>query len=69
MTQSLLQLDPALPIFVPRLGQFGFVHVLRDDGIEHDTLFLCWLNDGTIWWLPQSQVRGCENATIGRGKS
>ena len=26
-------------------------------------------DDGTIWWLPQSQVRGCENATIGRGKS
>ena len=64
----MLQLNPPIPVWVPSRNQSGFCVGWIDYTQEHDTLWKTILADGTIWDLPQSEVRGIENTTMGRPK-
>ena len=65
----ILQLNPPLPVFVPGRGT-GLAHFLRDYGPEHyDYWTIIFDAGGEIWTLPNTEVRGQVNVTIGRTKS
>jgi hypothetical protein len=62
----MLQLHPMLPVDTCKGA--GFAFVLIDYGQEHDTLYKTIITaTGEIWDLPQSQVRGVKNISMGRG--
>ncbi len=65
MSQQLLQLDPMLPVRTVK-GD-GFAFALIDYGQEADTLYKVIITETSeIWDLPQSQVRGAKNISMGR---
>lgn len=61
----LIQLEPMLPVMTPK-GK-GFAFVLIDYGQEFDTLFKTIISaTGEVWDIPQSQIRGVVNISMGR---
>ncbi len=63
----ILQLDPPWPVTTSKGA--GFAMALIDYSQEHDTLFkVCITETGEFWDLPQSQVRGVQNISMGRMK-
>lgn len=61
----MIQLEPMLPVRTPH-GP-GYAFVLIDYGQEFDTLYKTIITaTGEIWDLPQSQVRGVKNYSMGR---
>lgn len=65
----IVQLDPPIPVWIPSRAQAGLAHLVMDDGIEHDTLWVVFLMDGEVWTFRQAEIRGQANATLGRGAS
>jgi hypothetical protein len=62
---NLLQLDPALPIETPK-GK-GLAHILIDYGIEHDLIWVCFIDEtGECWSFGNKYVKAQNNITIGR---
>lgn len=66
MSQSMLQLNPALPVVTPK-GK-ALAHVLIDYGLDHDVVWLCFQDDGEIWCWRNQDVRAQTNITYGRDK-
>jgi hypothetical protein len=65
----ILQLDPPIPIFAPNHGGAGFCFAWIDYSQEHDTIWKCLITATQDWWdIPQPQVKGIENITMGRKK-
>ena len=65
---TLLQLNPPLPVETPKGS--GLAHVLIDYGIEHDLLWVVFIDHtGECWTVPNKEVRAVENWTAGRGRS
>src|SRR5580692_5608870 len=65
---KMLQLNPSIPVMTPH-GP-GFAVGWIDYSQEHDTIWKCCITQtGDFWDLPQSQVRGIENITMGRPKA
>ena len=63
----ILQLDPILPLETSR-GR-GFAFAMIDYSQEHTTIFKVIVTaTGEIWDVPQNEVRGCVNWTMGRGR-
>lgn len=63
--RTMIQLDPMLPLETQR-GK-GFAFALIDYSQEHDTLYKVIISaTGEIWDIPQSQVRGVVNISMGR---
>lgn len=63
----MLQLDPPLWLTTPK--GLGLAHVLIDGGLEHDLLWVCFINDtGEVWTFSNENVRAAKNITIGRTK-
>jgi hypothetical protein len=61
----ILQLNPPWPIETAKGA--GYAMALIDYSQEHDTLFkVCITATGEFWDLPQSQVRGVRNISMGR---
>ena len=44
----------------------GCLWAMLDYGPEADTLFLVCLNNGELWWLPQSEIRAYPNQSLQR---
>jgi hypothetical protein len=63
----ILQLNPPIPL--QTLKGPGLAHFIDDQGIESESFWVVFLNTGQIWWFPNSQVRACENFTVGRVKN
>lgn len=61
-----VRLDPPIPLETKR-GR-AFAHFMYDPGDERDALWVCFMNDGQIWWVPNNEVRACENLSLGRIK-
>lgn len=60
------QLDPPLPVHVMGSGN-AVAHLVIDYGPEYDLLWVCILDrDGEIWTVPNPDVRGRWNQTLGR---
>ena len=62
----IVQLDPPIPVWIPARAQAGLAHLVMDDGIEHDTLWVVFLMDGEVWTFRQAEIRVQANVTLGR---
>lgn len=63
----ILQLNPPLPFETPKGS--GFAHFLIDNGIEHQNVWIVFLNDtGECWCFENPDIRMSHNLTIGRQK-
>jgi len=60
------QLDPPLRFYVPERGRCGTAHLVTDYGIDHDRVWTLIMDDGEVWDVPNSRVRGVVNVTAGR---
>ena len=61
------QIDPMLPLDTPK-GE-GFAFWRTDYSQEHDTLYSVIITaTREVWDLPQPQVRGVKNISMGRTK-
>jgi hypothetical protein len=64
----IVQLNPTIPVFTPR----GPGHCVAwiDYSQDHNTLWKVMLDDGgEVWDFPQSDIRGVENFSLGRGRA
>lgn len=64
----LLQLEPMLPVYVPKFDMEGYAFLVETLTQEHYTLFTLALDNGEIWILPNTDVRFCVNYTQQRVK-
>jgi hypothetical protein len=62
----MLQLNPSIPFWHPATRQPVEAILVTDYGPEHATMFTVIRRDGQVWMVPQSELRGLENATLGR---
>lgn len=62
----MLQLNPILPVFVPRFNIEGFAFLVTRESQEHYTIFTVALDNGEIWDLSNREVRFCVNHTMDR---
>ena len=61
----ILQLNPPIPVKTPK-GK-GIAHVLIDYGIEHDLLWVCFINKtGECWTFNNSKITAGNNISIDR---
>lgn len=61
----MLQLNPPIPCETPMGSAFCIAFI--DYGQEHDTLWKCIITaTGEVWDVPQPQVRGVKNISMGR---
>jgi hypothetical protein len=62
---NLLQLDPVIPVSTPKGN--GMAHVLIDYGMEHDLIWVCFIDEtGECWSFSNKFIRAQKNITIGR---
>ena len=61
---TLVRIDPAIPLRTSR-GK-AYAHFIDDCGDEREAMWVCFCQDGQIWWVPNSQVRACVNFSLGR---
>lgn|SRR5574337_1152692 len=59
----IIQLNPPIPLITPD-GK-GIAHFMIDYGVEHDLIWVVFLEDGEIWCFLNKDVRAVENLTIG----
>lgn len=61
----ILQLNPPMPVICPK-GK-AVAHFIVDHGIEHDILWVCFLDDsGECWTYNNKMIRAQKNETMGR---
>jgi hypothetical protein len=66
MSQSMLQLNPPIPVTTPR-GK-ALAQVLIDYGPEHDLIWVCFELDGEAWCWRNQDIRAQTNITYAREK-
>lgn len=64
----ILQLQPMLPVYVPRFKIEGFAFLVYRDSQEHHTMFTVALDNGEIWDLNNKELRFCINKSVERVK-
>ncbi len=60
------QLNPPLPIWIPEQGRSALAHLVIDYGMECDLIWVCFVDNGEIWSLPNPRVRAQWNITMDR---
>ncbi len=60
------QLNPPLPLWIPEQHRTALAHLVIDYGPEHDLIWVCFVDNGEIWCLPNSRVRARWNITMDR---
>ncbi len=63
-----IQLNPTIPVYVPKFDMEGYAFALESNSLEHYLMFHIIMDNGEIWSLPQVQVRGCINYSAMRNK-
>lgn len=59
------QLNPPLPVVTP-MGK-ALAHIVIDQGIEHNLLWVCFLDgNGECWTFGNPVIRAQKNITCGR---
>ncbi len=66
MAGLILQLDPMIPVYVPRFDMEGFAFIATRYSQEHYIVFTIALDNGEIWELDNRYVRFCKNVTVDR---
>ena len=64
----LLQLEPMIPVYIPKFDTEGYAFLVETLTQEHYTLFTVSLDNGEIWILPNTEVRFCINYTQQRAR-
>lgn len=64
----MIQLNPMIPIYVPRFGLEGFAFLVTRESQEHYVLFTVALDNGEIWELNNKELRFCKNISMEREK-
>jgi hypothetical protein len=65
---NMLQLEPMIPVFVPKFNMEGYAFIATQLSQEHHILFTIALDNGEIWELNNKEVRFCKNITMEREK-
>jgi len=61
----IIRIDPPLPLETPK-GK-GMAHFLIDYGIEHDLMWVCFINQtGECWTWRNNDIKLEKNITMGR---
>ena len=61
-----IRLDPPIPLETVKVP--AMAHFLNDCGDERDIQWVCFLENGQIWWIPNTDVRACKNFSLGRSE-
>jgi hypothetical protein len=61
---SVTQLHPPIPVVVA--GRKALAHALIDYGVEYDLMWVCFLDNGECWTVPNPDVRADDNWTFKR---
>ena len=62
----MLQLNPMIPIMRVSDGMRGFAFMCIDYSQEHHLLFVCGMDNGEIWTLPNKAIRFTQNISLNR---
>ena len=62
----MLQLNPMLPVYVPRFKMEGYAFLVTQFSQEHRLLFCVALNNGEIWELNNTEMKFCSNVSMER---
>lgn len=62
----MIQLNPMLPIVRVSDSMKGYAFLVIDYSQEHNLMFTCIMNNGEIWTLKNSEIKGEQNITLGR---
>lgn len=62
------QLNPPLWLYVPEKGMAGLAHFMLFPSLEDSIYWVCFMDSGEIWTLPNERVRAHKNVTLGRGE-
>lgn len=62
----MIQLNPMIPVFIPRFNCEGYAFLVMKESQEDYTLFTIALTNGEIWELSNREVRFCVNHTVDR---
>lgn len=61
----ILQLQPPIPLETPKGS--GLAHLIIDDGMEFDLVWVVFINDtGECWSFRNPEIRMQTNLTLGR---
>jgi len=66
MIQSMLQLNPTIPIVRKSDGMKGYAYAIIDYSQEHYVYFVCGLDNGDIWVLSNRDVSLQNNVSLSR---
>lgn len=64
----MIQLEPMLPVYVPKFNMEGYAFLATRHSQEHYLILSIFLDNGEIWELPSPEVRACKNITMQRPK-
>ena len=64
----MIQLNPMIPVYVPRFDIEGYAFLATRYSQEHYILFTIALDNGEIWELNNKEVRFCKNISMEREK-
>lgn len=64
----MLQLEPMIPVYVPKFEMEGYAFLVTRHSQEHYLLLTIAMDNGEIWELPNIEVRFCKNITMQRTK-
>lgn len=62
----MIQLNPMLPVYVPRFQMEGYAFLVTRNSQEHYLIFTVAMDNGEIWELSNREVRFCKNFTVDR---
>lgn len=62
----MLQLNPMLPVYIPRFNMEGYAFLVTKESQEHYTMYSIALDNGEIWDLSNREVRFCINYSMDR---
>lgn len=62
----MLQLNPMIPVYVPRFEMEGYAFLVINHTQEHYIIFAVAMDNGEIWELNNKEIRFCKNPTMDR---
>lgn len=63
---NVTQCNPPIPCWIPKKKMYGLVVFRIEYGIDFDTYYDVWQDDGEIWMLNNKEIRAVDNTTYER---
>lgn len=61
-----IQCNPPIPVWVPKKKIHGLIMFRTDYGVDWDTYYDVFLDNGEVWQLNNKEIRAVENVTYER---